>query len=1369
MKDWERKLGARWFFSTFEQQFAGLGVGPYERSAAAVAVATEDEEVKAAKDEERPETESNNSYDDPILQFIPRKSTASSLKLAENIVSGSFASSGRVGAPVVARCGTHEVKVGPDDYGVWQRDFGKLYGRVCPSREVPLVHPVVKRVNARIAKVIARREQELEAISQRAVGSFSYLSLLPHALLSLSISLCISLFPPPSRLVQLTHLQTNPKQQQLKRLWVRISSDLLEVYCILTVEVAEHIAIWRRLLVEHGLIKDSERSRSAYLWNGVNYLLKMSSDSVFLRPVEAWSDTREMEKNPEPRREPIALSTVLLLKRWGAMHQKVSPGLGKRIYATLQLLEGEVKRHGVCRWEPAESPGRRQKQKLNRVVTRRSKTMATRLDGTSPNKRVKLTATTGALVRSEAMQKPRRLPTSRMPWLTDKSWSPRPTIITMSLGDLRTVTTRDKEKLSMSFDDAVKSRIHGFTALELAEIHTRDECDIYQCSLCAEISRIEKDEVLRERKEVARQRLQDRATAKRLEALEREDAALRIQNTFRRVVCTRNFHDVIDKLHFKRNQRAVQKWLVVAGEKARKMQARFYIWKARRQLKLRKKQKLQRERVIVLQCMVRSHFSMRHAKKRAWQAHFAVFVQRNFRGRRARRAFRVRWERKRLDLVVDFVQRDIVLSTILGSGVRGADVRFTAARGVQKVFRSFSSRLRAATERREAKLINAETRFAYLLKNAERLREALSEIDTKIKHIRSEFIKSEGSLVLLAGKKAKLESRLQGKENKARTFAAAVRACALSECLWEVWDAWRHKFETFRNRRGKIVVRPRRKVRYKAPGSSLPRTSLYTLEGEGLVLSYLEAGKRRDRIHLSELARHMLCAEKNETLDLICEAKAGEIKRGENQLRLRKRSVARALQAMVAPAVSTWVKSSLDVEVARRLKVWKADELGRETFERGCMGKEDEASDRARGFLSCPQNEVDRLRSLFDMYDKDHSGAIDTGEFQQLCYGAGMPMDVETAAKEAAKIDVDGSGEISFDEFVMYFTCSGGGGGGGDRGGGGGGRAAVANLGLSVRAQLMLGHSTVLGANMLRSVTSLFTTDGRKKAQERASKALEKSTRVARNRSSGLFRNATRALGFAAFFGSGGEKGDEASKEEKEDEKPPELSAEEREREQQARKMEAELLAVAQKRASGLIEADSARERASTLKEADAEGAILDIQWVEGYRQGKGRFYSETRPPANALRLSRALWSRARHPTAMKRIERIIVRKEAEKERRLAASAEKNKAKAERERKEREVAEKEEKAAEKARKIAERAAEASEEEQQRLKEEAEAKEAKRKAREAEKVRELAIKKRKEKERAKMRAKMDAARKKKKEERTRDRRTRVRKLKSKAKK
>eukprot|EP01047_Picozoa_sp_COSAG01_P050164 COSAG01_NODE_5041_length_4529_cov_3.719413_3_plen_249_part_00 len=59
----------------------------------------------------------------------------------------------------------------------------------------------------------------------------------------------------------------------------------------------------------------------------------------------------------------------------------------------------------------------------------------------------------------------------------------------------------------------------------------------------------------------------------------------------------------------------------------------------------------------------------------------------------------------------------------------------------------------------------------------------------------------------------------------------------------------------------------------------------------------------------------------------------------------------------------------------------------------------------------------DVLKTLFDKFDTDGSGAISVDELQKLSHCTGVSLTAEQAAETLAKLDKDGNGTLGFDEF----------------------------------------------------------------------------------------------------------------------------------------------------------------------------------------------------------------------------------------------------------------------------------------------------------------------------------------------------------------
>lgn len=65
--------------------------------------------------------------------------------------------------------------------------------------------------------------------------------------------------------------------------------------------------------------------------------------------------------------------------------------------------------------------------------------------------------------------------------------------------------------------------------------------------------------------------------------------------------------------------------------------------------------------------------------------------------------------------------------------------------------------------------------------------------------------------------------------------------------------------------------------------------------------------------------------------------------------------------------------------------------------------------------------EINRLKGVFDRFDKDENGSIDREEFGQFLAAIGKGMTPEQLAKGFDEIDTNGSGVIEFKEFVNWW------------------------------------------------------------------------------------------------------------------------------------------------------------------------------------------------------------------------------------------------------------------------------------------------------------------------------------------------------------
>mmetsp|Transcript_38265 Transcript_38265/g.113411 ORF Transcript_38265/g.113411 Transcript_38265/m.113411 type:complete len:152 (-) Transcript_38265:322-777(-) len=70
------------------------------------------------------------------------------------------------------------------------------------------------------------------------------------------------------------------------------------------------------------------------------------------------------------------------------------------------------------------------------------------------------------------------------------------------------------------------------------------------------------------------------------------------------------------------------------------------------------------------------------------------------------------------------------------------------------------------------------------------------------------------------------------------------------------------------------------------------------------------------------------------------------------------------------------------------------------------------------------ESELEELREVFDMMDKDKGGSLNVEEVKQLLDMLGMKMRMDEVEAMVAEIDHDHSGEVEFDEFVKVMTST---------------------------------------------------------------------------------------------------------------------------------------------------------------------------------------------------------------------------------------------------------------------------------------------------------------------------------------------------------
>eukprot|EP00339_Tiarina_fusa_P019765 CAMPEP_0117035168 /NCGR_PEP_ID=MMETSP0472-20121206/24994_1 /TAXON_ID=693140 ORGANISM="Tiarina fusus, Strain LIS" /NCGR_SAMPLE_ID=MMETSP0472 /ASSEMBLY_ACC=CAM_ASM_000603 /LENGTH=178 /DNA_ID=CAMNT_0004744559 /DNA_START=1335 /DNA_END=1871 /DNA_ORIENTATION=- len=84
-------------------------------------------------------------------------------------------------------------------------------------------------------------------------------------------------------------------------------------------------------------------------------------------------------------------------------------------------------------------------------------------------------------------------------------------------------------------------------------------------------------------------------------------------------------------------------------------------------------------------------------------------------------------------------------------------------------------------------------------------------------------------------------------------------------------------------------------------------------------------------------------------------------------------------------------------------------------------GPKDVESGRVQHVSELPQDKIDAIKEVFNLFDVDKSGNIDVHELVQVFETLGQEISELEARELIAELDQDGDGELSFEEFAAYF------------------------------------------------------------------------------------------------------------------------------------------------------------------------------------------------------------------------------------------------------------------------------------------------------------------------------------------------------------
>merc|ERR1712176_766029 len=88
------------------------------------------------------------------------------------------------------------------------------------------------------------------------------------------------------------------------------------------------------------------------------------------------------------------------------------------------------------------------------------------------------------------------------------------------------------------------------------------------------------------------------------------------------------------------------------------------------------------------------------------------------------------------------------------------------------------------------------------------------------------------------------------------------------------------------------------------------------------------------------------------------------------------------------------------------------------------MQGEDSRACYLRNYLTASYEEIERVRVIFDTFDKNNSNTIDEFEFQQLAYTLGCTLSLrQVRGIMKNNIGINNDQEVCFDDFAIWWLC----------------------------------------------------------------------------------------------------------------------------------------------------------------------------------------------------------------------------------------------------------------------------------------------------------------------------------------------------------